>query len=150
MRSQEVWALFLSGSFTCLLLHVLECQRKGPGDTISKSYPTRVSGKTICSKTSGSHQNSSYQIPFLFSFSLEIQLIYNVVFASSIQQSDLVIHTYTYICMEKNLKKNTYIYMYILFQILFHSRLPQDIGYSSLRYTVGPCCSSILYIVHLC
>ena len=34
-----------------------------------------------------------------------------------------------------------------LFHILFHYDLSQDTGYSSLCYTVGPCCLSIL---HLC
>ena len=42
-----------------------------------------------------------------------------------------------YICM----------YVYILFHILFRYRLLQDIEYSSLCYTVDPCCLSILYIV---
>ena len=42
-----------------------------------------------------------------------------------------------YVCM----------YIYILFQILFHYSLLQDIEYSSLCYTVGPYCLSILYIV---
>ena len=45
----------------------------------------------------------------------------------------------------------TYIYIvihiYILFQILFHYRLLQNTEYSSLCYTVGPCCLPILYIV---
>ena len=59
----------------------------------------------------------------------EVQLIYNVVLVSGVQQSDSDIH------------------MYILFQILFHYRLLQGIEYSSLCYTVGPCCLSILYIV---
>ena len=36
---------------------------------------------------------------------------------------------------------------YFLFQILFHYRLSQDIEYSSLCYTGGPCCLSILYLV---
>ena len=41
-----------------------------------------------------------------------------------------------------------YIYMYIFFfQILFPYRLLQNIEYSSLCYTVGPCWLSILYIV---
>ena len=40
-----------------------------------------------------------------------------------------------------------YIHIYILFQILFHYRLWQITEYSSLCYTVGPCCLSILYIV---
>ena len=35
---------------------------------------------------------------------------------------------------------------YILFYILFHYGLSQEIGYSSLCYTVGPCCLSILNV----
>ena len=35
--------------------------------------------------------------------------------------------------------------MYILFQILFPYRLLQNLEYSSLCYTVGPCCLSIIY-----
>ena len=35
----------------------------------------------------------------------------------------------------------------VLFQIIFHYRLLQDIEYSSLSYPVGPYCLSILYIV---
>ena len=58
-----------------------------------------------------------------------IFLIYNVVLGSSVQQSDSVTH------------------ISILFQILFHYRLLQDTEYSSLCYTVGPCCLFILYIV---
>ena len=41
----------------------------------------------------------------------------------------------------------TILILYILFQILFPYRSLQDIEYSSLCYTVGPCCLSILYIV---
>ena len=37
--------------------------------------------------------------------------------------------------------------MYILFQIFFHYGLSQNIVYSSLCYTLGPCCLSILYII---
>ena len=37
-------------------------------------------------------------------------------------------------------------YTYILFHIIFHYALSQDIKYSSLCYTVGPCYLSILYI----
>ena len=72
---------------------------------------------------------------FLFSLSvlliylLTYKLIYNVVLASGVQQSDSAL------------------YIYILFQILFHYSLLQDIEYSSLCCTVGPCCLSILYIV---
>ena len=64
-------------------------------------------------------------------FFIEVQLIYKVVLVSGIQKSDSVIHTY----------------IYILFHILFHSGLSQDIEYSSLCYTVEPCCLSILHII---
>ena len=47
----------------------------------------------------------------------EIQLIYNVVLISAVQQSDSVI------------------YIYILFHILFHYGSSQDIEYNSLSYT---------------
>ena len=40
-----------------------------------------------------------------------------------------------------------YTYIYVLFNILFHSGLSQDIKYTSLCYTVGPCWLSILCIV---
>ena len=64
-------------------------------------------------------------IPFFFKFTL---LIYNVELISTVQQSD-------------SFK------VYILFPILFHNGLPQDIEYRSLCYTVGTCCLSILYII---
>ena len=37
--------------------------------------------------------------------------------------------------------------IYIIFQILFPYNLLQNIEYSSVCYTVGPCCLSVLYIV---
>ena len=40
-----------------------------------------------------------------------------------------------------------FIYIYILFQILFHCRLLQDIEYSSLCYTVGPFWLSISWVL---
>ena len=63
---------------------------------------------------------------------------------SGVEQSDLVIHTHTHIYM----CVCVYIYLYIslLFQILFHYSLLQDIEYSSLCYTVGPSYLPILYI----
>ena len=39
------------------------------------------------------------------------------------------------------------LYRYILYFILFHYSLLQDIEYNSLHPTVGPCCLSVLYIV---
>ena len=62
-------------------------------------------------------------------------MIYNVVLVSGVQKSESDI----YMCI--------YIHIDILFQILFHYRLLQDIEYSSLCCTVGPGCLSILYIV---
>ena len=66
---------------------------------------------------------------------IEAYLIYNVVLVSGVQQSDSVL----YMCI------------YILFDILFHYSLSQDIDYNSLCYTIGPCCLFILYIiVYIC
>ena len=50
-----------------------------------------------------------------------------MVTVSSVQQGDSFIFFLYYI-----------IYIYLLFQILFHYWLLQDIEYSSLCYTVGP------------
>ena len=47
----------------------------------------------------------------------------------------------------KRLSSSSGIYIYILFQILFHYRLLRDIEYSSLCHTVNPCCLSIFYIM---
>ena len=59
------------------------------------------------------------------------QLIYNVVLVSGIQHSE-------------------YIHL-LIFQIPFPYILLQNIEYSSLCYTVGPCCLSILYkVVYSC
>ena len=67
---------------------------------------------------------------FFFSFnSIEVQLICSVSI-SDVQQSDSVIHIYA-----------------LFFYILFHYGLSQDIEQSSLCYTIGPCCLSILYII---
>ena len=58
-------------------------------------------------------------------------MIYNVVLILGVQQSDSVqLYIYLY----------PYLYLYLY-------RLLQNIEYSSLCYTVGPCWLSILYIV---
>ena len=62
-----------------------------------------------------------------FLFCIGVELIYNTVLVSGIQQSDSVIH----------------IYVSILFQILFPFRSFQNIEQNSLCYTVGPCWFSI-------
>ena len=64
-------------------------------------------------------------------------IIYNVVLVSGVQQSDWVIC----VCVCK------YSYSFsLLFHILFHYNLFQDVEYSSLCYTGGPYCVSLLYI----
>ena len=65
---------------------------------------------------------------FILGFS--IKLIDNVVLVSGVQQSGSVIH----------------IHVSLLFQIVFHFRLLQNIGQSSLCYTVDLCWLSIFNI----
>ena len=57
-----------------------------------------------------------------------------------------VIHLHIYMCVCIYIFRYTHTHIYFLFQILFHYGLLQDIEYTSLCYTVGPCLS-ILYIV---
>ena len=67
-------------------------------------------------------------IVFFFSFFIEEQLIHSVVLILGVQQSRSV-----------------------FLQILFHYSLTQASVYSSLCYTVNPCCLSILcIIVYIC
>ena len=70
----------------------------------------------------------SYGTNLFFHFLTGVQLSYNVVLVSDVQQVDSVIH----ICL------------LILFQILFSHGLSQSIEQSSLCYTVGPCWLSVL------
>ena len=59
----------------------------------------------------------------------------NNVLIFAVYKSDSIIH----------------VYIHIIFHIIFHSGLSQDTEYSSLCYTVGPCCLPILHIiVHIC
>ena len=64
-----------------------------------------------------------------------MQLICNVMLVSGGQQSNSATSIYQSS------------HLFILFQIHFHYSLLQDIEYSSLYYTVGPCSLSVLYIV---
>ena len=50
---------------------------------------------------------------------------------SAVQQSDWVLH----------------IYIHSFFNILFHYGLSQEIGYSLLCCTIGPCCLTILNVI---
>ena len=67
----------------------------------------------------------SQRVDFSFFLIIEVELIYNVVLGSGVQQSDSVLFIYLFI------------YLFILFQILFPYSLLQYIEYSSLCYTVG-------------
>ena len=90
--------------------------------------PAQISDVSACS---GWIQLSKPQCIYLFKFLFYIglQLIYNVVLVSGVQQSNSVIH------------------ISILFQVLFPFKLLQNIKQSSLCYTIGPCWLSILYTV---
>ena len=69
-------------------------------------------------------------LPFLFLF---LKHSWFTVF--EVYSKVIVLYMYIHIYM--------YVYLYILFQLLFYYRLLQDTEYSSLCYTVGPCCLSI-------
>ena len=75
---------------------------------------------------------------FYFIYLIEVQLTYNVVLDSGIQQSD---SAYIYMCVCVCIY--IYIYIYILFQILFPYRLLQNIELSSL-------CSILYMVVWIC
>ena len=65
---------------------------------------------------------------------IEELLIYNVVSISVVQPSDAATPTHTH----------THTHIYTLFHIS-HYGLSQGTEYSSLCYTIGPCCLSTLY-----
>ena len=77
-----------------------------------------------------------YTTPLGF-LKIEVELIYNVALVFAVQQSD---SAYIYIYMYINL------YPYSAF-ILFCYGLSQNVDYSCLCYTAGPCCSPILYVI---
>ena len=54
---------------------------------------------------------------------------------------------YTMLCYFLLYSKLTRLYVHILFHILFHCGLSQDTEYSSLCYTIGFCCLSIIYMI---
>ena len=82
------------------------------------------------------HQYSQFQpgainyvktfLAFLF-FSIEVQLMYNFVLVSVLQQSASVVHMCVY--------------------IFFHHSLLHNFEYNLLWHAGGPCCLSVLYIV---
>ena len=78
--------------------------------------------------------NFNQFVSFFPLFFIEVYLNYSVVLTIAIHQRYV---TQLYID----------IYIYILIHILFHFGLSQVIEYSSLCYTVGSYCLSILYIL---
>ena len=68
---------------------------------------------------------------FFLIYFIEVHLIYNIVLISAVKQSGSVIHIY--------------ILFHILFLMVFYRIL--NIFNSSLCYTVGPYCLSILYMI---
>ena len=82
-----------------------------------------------CSSGQLTRELTPDSLPFLI-FLTEVELIYNIVFISAVQQSGSVMHIWTF-----------------FFYILFHYGLLQDIEYSSLGNTEGPCCLSIPCII---
>ena len=76
-----------------------------------------------------SGQDGSHKV-FLKIYFIEVKLnIYKAVLISAIQQSDSVTHTHTHTYT------HTHKHVYILFHMLFHYGLSQDIEYSFLCYT---------------
>ena len=71
-----------------------------------------------------------------FKFLIEVQLIYNILI-SAVQQSNSVTHTYIYSFPLRFLSGYWIRILRYIFSVLC----------SSLCYTLGPCCLSILYII---
>ena len=66
--------------------------------------------------------NSKQLFNLIFENFIEVYLIYNVVLIFTVQDSDSITHTHTY--------------------IIFHYGFSQNIAYNSLCYPVGPYCLS--------
>ena len=65
-----------------------------------------------------------------------------MLLVSGVQQSDSEVCVYLYLCV----CVCVCVCVCFLFYILFHCGLLQDVEYSALCCTVGPGCSSVLYI----
>ena len=110
---------------------------KGGDSTCNLMVPSRI--HFLCT-TTGNPENF-YSLSFIKSI---VDLQDKMFFLTGILKI-LLTYTIFTICVNFNIVKlkiskviNLYTYMYILFQILFHYRLLQDIHCSSLCYTVGP------------
>ena len=115
-----------------------------PGETAVKevaikldAHPlTHTLDKSCCPQTPSSGiQSHEYMSAVLHCYLNVMPLKFfnfiNNVLIFALHKSDSIIH----------------VYIHIIFHIIFHSGLSQDTEYSSLCYTVGPCCLSIIYII---
>ena len=74
------------------------------------------------------------------------QILYQLSHQGSIHTHT---HTHRYIYTHTHTYIHTYIYIFLF--IFFHFDLSLDVEYSSLCFTVGPCCLSVLYVlVYIC
>ena len=94
-----------------------------PTEGVMNIYGNKNDYPTNASMTQTSLRKKAKWLIF---FLIEVQLIYNVVPICAVQQSDLVIHIYTFFS---------------------HYGLPWEVGCSSQCSTVGPRCSSILNVM---
>ena len=87
-------------------------------------------------------------LSFLNLFLIGWWLLYNVVLVSAIHQHESVIgiHLTPHLEPPSHLPHQVFISLMRFFFLFYYSVL-QDIEYSSLCYTVGPCCLSTLYRV---
>ena len=82
-----------------------------------------------------SHSERCILISHCGFFLIKVELIYNVVPISVLQQSDPVIHTHTHT------------HTHSFSRIIFYHDLSQERGYSSLFCIVEPYCASILNVI---
>ena len=114
----------MSGTFKCYLI-ILICLNITP--SINTLFLIMLSGPDDIFWFQKWYVSDIFPGFFIFEWQflkLEVQLTYNTVLVSGIQNSDSV-----------------------FLQIIFYYRLLQDNLYNSLCYTVYSCCSSLLHVV---
>ena len=90
--------------------------------------------------TGGLLKGGDRQTLFFFLFLMKyIWFTYLCSFLLYIKVIQLYTHTHTH--------THAHTHTHSFFNILFHYGLPQETGYSSLCYTVGPCCLSVLNVI---
>ena len=112
-----------------------------PGSLFNNFSPTPCEKRASCQRTRAGQKNSKSLFLVLifffnvivkdilksFLFYMCVELTYNVVLISGVQQNDSVIH----------------IHVSLLVQVLFPFRLLYNTEQSSLRCTAGPCWSTL-------